>query len=257
MGARPAWLVAGIALASASASAGDPKPTAVDIKPFRDRLIVLQDAQGATYVVDPGSDGHAFYGTGKALYEQIITGRSAQGDIGAWDVDVFAPRVPELRPGVIQRRGDGTYHLLCDRDDTVLTERTGDKAKAIVDKSQFLTPAVIRTAHFLARDETGVYYYVDQIRKAYGGKGYRVFVGKKGAMKELPLVDIAMDSAGDIFSTKTGDLRLVNDRDASTAKWVRGDKAVVLKILDLDVNSPLIYRDLGVYSFIGTICENL
>ena len=30
-----------------------------------------------------------------------------------------------------------------------------------------------------ARDDSGVYYYVDRIAKIYGGKGYRVFVGKK------------------------------------------------------------------------------
>jgi hypothetical protein len=86
-----------------------------------------------------------------------------------------------------------------------------------------------------------------------------VFIGKKGAMKQKPLTDIASDTAGDVFATKTGDLRIVNDTDAgsSTVTWVKGEKRATLRKLDLDANSPLIFKDLGVYSFTGTICENL
>jgi hypothetical protein len=133
-----------------------------------------------------------------------------------------------------------------------------DKAKPILDKAQFMSTAFIRRPHLLARDDSGVYYYVDVIRKEYGGKGYRVFVGKKGAMKQRPLTDIATDSAGDVFATKTGDLRMVKDNTEGkqTITWVKGEKRIQLSFLDTDVNSQLIFKDLGVYSFTGSICEN-
>jgi hypothetical protein len=85
-----------------------------------------------------------------------------------------------------------------------------------------------------------------------------VFVGKKGAMKELPLTDVASDSAGDVFATKTGDLRLVGSRGSGAkVTWIRGGKRTELVWLDLDLNSRLIFRDLGIYKFTGTICDNI
>ena len=93
----------------------------------------------------------------------------------------------------------------------------------------------------------------------FGGNGYRVFIGKKGAMKAKPLTDIASDTAGDIFATKTGDLRIVHETSEgkSTVQWVKGEKRSALVTLDLDANSQLIFKDLGVYGFTGSICESM
>ena len=60
------WCVAATLALSTSAFA-EPKPKAVDIKPFREQLIVLQDADGGTYVVLPGKDSRLFYGVGGAV----------------------------------------------------------------------------------------------------------------------------------------------------------------------------------------------
>jgi hypothetical protein len=253
----------GIALALGATAAAEPKPKAVDIKAIRDKLLVLADNDGGVYVALPGSGGRLWYGTAKSkkLYEQVVTGRSSDGTTGKWDIAVWAPRVPNLQPGTVGRDSDGGYFRYCGEDATkvALTELTGDKAKAILDKSSFLSTAMIRRPHLLARDDSGVYYYVDVIRNEYGGKGYRVFVGKKGAMKQRPLSDIATDSAGDVFATKTGDLRIVrdvSDSSKATTTWVKGEKRTQLVSLDLDLSSVLIYKDLGVYGFTGSICEN-
>lgn len=243
-------------------AAAEPKPTAVDVKPFRDQLIVLQDAQGGTYAVLPGKDGRAFFGTGKALYEQLIYGRSTNDD--AWDVSMWAPRVPNVQPGSIMRKADGSFSKWCGSEhETSLTQLTADKAKQVLDKSSFWTSAMIHRPHLLARDDAGVYYYVDVLREQYGGKGYRVFVGKKGAMKQLPLSDIASDTAGEVFATKSGNLRFIHDETLDEGKpktavtWVRGEKRSPLVQLDVDMNSPLIFKDLGIYAFLGTICDDL
>jgi hypothetical protein len=257
-----AWLAWSTVVAYA-----DPKPTAVDVKKIRDRFVVLQDSEGGSYFVFPDHDEpKIFYGIGKAYYEQLIVGSSSDGTTGAWDYALLAPRIAHAEPGSIGRRGDGTFVRVCGTqppaNEAGLTQITGDKAKQLIDKGQFMTIAMIRVPVVLARDDHGVYYYVDRLRDRFGGKGYRLFVGKKGAMKSLALDDVASDSLGDVFSTKTGDLHLVanhngDDSTRNEAVWVRGDKRMPLAVLPPDINGPLIYRELGVYSFIGTICENI
>jgi hypothetical protein len=263
------WVSAGILAVCAGAAFAqpakdtDPKPTPVDVKAIRDKLLVFQDKGGGTYVVyvttDSDHESRVFYGSGKQLYEQVKVGNSRNGD--AWSIDTWAPRIPEMRPAAVMRKDDGTFMRWCDgKDDAVLTQITGDKAKAVLDKSQFLSSALVRRPHLLARDDAGVYYYVDHLDAAHGGKGFRVFVGKKGGMKQLSLTDVASDSAGDVFSTKTGDLRLVKNYEGeqkATTKWVKGEKKTDLVNLDLDVNSPLIFKDLGIYKFTGTLCDNI
>lgn len=257
------WSLAVLLALSTSAAADDPKPKPVDISAIRDKLVVLKDADGAIYVVYPGKDHRVFYGVGgknKNLYEQVVIGYYSDGSTGAFDVSVWAPRVPNVQPGSIERKADGTYRKTCgSKFEAGLTELGGTEAKAIIDKGKFQTSALIRRPYLLARDDSAVYYYVDVIREQYGGKGFRVFVGKKGAMKQKPLTDVATDTAGDVFATKTGDLRIV--RDVSEGKqniqWVKGGKRSSLVSLDLDANSALIFKDLGIYGFTGSICENL
>ncbi|MDB4953876.1 MAG: hypothetical protein JWO36_1445 [Myxococcales bacterium] len=251
-------LVVGVLMGLTAIASGDPKPTPVDLKLVKDKLLVFQDAQGGTYVVLPGDEPAVFYGTAKVLYKQTVVGRSANGD--AWTINTWAPRVPDLHPAQIERKADGTFERSCGgADDVGLTQITGDKAKQVIEKSSFLSPVLMRIPYLLARDEAGIYYYVDRFGSKLGGKGFRVFVGKKGAMKAMPLTDVATDSAGDVFSTKTGDLRFVRTSEDSktTMSWVRGEKTTKLINLDLDVNSPLIFRDLGIYGFTGTLCENI
>jgi hypothetical protein len=257
------WWIAALLLCSTSASA-EPKPKSVDITPFRGKLLVLADADGGIYVAQPGKDGRLFYSAGKnkAFYEQVVIGRSSDGSTGAWDISTWAPRISKLQPGSVGRKADGSYQKFCGEDTPFvpLAEVTADRAKAILDKGPFMTTAMTRRPHLLARDDRAVYYYVDVIRDQYGGNGHRVFVGKKGAMKQRPLTDVTIDSAGDVFSTKTGDLRIVRDTDEngkSTVAWVKGEKRSPLRSLDLDTSSSLIFKELGIYSFTGSICENL
>ena len=255
-------------MVTASATAGaqrkleDPKPQAVDVSAFRDQLRVFQDAQGGTYVV-LGEELSAkatrvWYGPGKALYEQLSPRRSRNG--AAWSIALFAPRIADFRPATVAGKEDGTFERACgDTDKAPLVELTGDKAAAVLDAAKFFTTATLRQAHMLARDDRGVYYYVDHLRDVYGGKGFRVLVGRKGALQQLPLVDVASDSEGEVFSTKTGNLRLVHG-DApggpEKAVWIKGKRSTELVPVDIIASSRMIYRDLGVYKSLGTFCDN-
>jgi hypothetical protein len=250
------WVI-GVLVVTAATVAAEPAPKPIDIKAQKARPIVLADAQGGTYVVFRGDDPKLFYGpSAKAVYEQVIIGSSSSGD--DFDFSTWAPRLSGRYGGFAYK--DKVYTKSCDgKDDAVLTELTGDKARAILDKTAFLTMGTVHVAHLLARDDSGVYYYVDRFAKTYGGKGYRVFVGKKGAMKQMPLTDVASDSAGDVFSTRSGDLRLIRNSDSNkeTMTWVRGEKRTELVFLDVDLNSGVIYKDLGIYTFLGTLCDNV
>lgn len=254
-----------LAVVSSTAIA-DPKPSAIDIKPIRAHLHAFEDAAGGVYVVqmsfDNPDDAHVdglWFGTRKSkqLYEQTVSGGSLDTTVHppSWEIDVWAPRVSSRNGGSLTRTDDGKIRRDCGgTDDIAVTELTGDKASAVLDTFQLMTPAMVRTAVLLARDDVGVYYYVDRIRPQYGDKGYRLFVGRKGAMTELALTDVATDNAGSVFTAKTGSLRL--DAKASAMVWITGDKRVTLTALEPASNRSVIYNDLGVYAFIGNLCEN-
>jgi hypothetical protein len=257
------WII-GAAIGCAglvSTAAAEPAPRPVDVKAMKAQGVVLQDAQGGVYVVFRGDDPKVFYGpNAKAVYEQVIIGSSSDGE-GRWEYNSWAPRVPNgSHLASLERKKDGTFHKGCgDKDETGLIELSGEKAHAVLDKTPFLSMGIVRVPHLLARDDSGVYYYVDRIAKVYGGKGYRVFVGRKGAMKQMPLTDVASDSAGDVFSTRSGDLRLVRNSEDNKEKltWVKGARRTELVFLDTDVNSVVIFKDLGLYGFLGTLCDDV
>lgn len=111
----------------------------------------------------------------------------------------------------------------------------------------------------LARDDNGVYYYIDRWKEKHGGRHYRVFVGRRGQQKLSKLTGVVNDSRGTIFSTPSGDLRLVVDkRGGRGAMWIQGKRAPKkLKIADPKRNLTLIYEELGAYigQDFGHICE--
>jgi hypothetical protein len=258
----PGWVLGFVCLIGLAAVAtAEPTPQAVDIKGFRDQLLVFEDAEGGIYAVKKAPSARVFYGTRKALYEQVTQGGSRNGD--AWSISVWAPRLAYPFLAMVARKQDGTFEKTCQgKNDHGLAPVTGEAAKAILAKAKFLTTPIIRRPHLLARNDSGVYYYVDVLAKLYGGKGYRVFVGKKGAMKQVPLTDVTVDTGGEVFSTKTGDLRLVRIvSDGATAKstavWIRGGKRHELISLDVYMNYPVIYRDLGIYKITGALCGNI
>src|SRR5262249_47390981 len=109
------------------------------------------------------------------------------------------------------------------------------------------------------------YYYVDKISESRGGKGFRLFIGPKGAMKEQQMVNIVSDSEGDIFATKSGDLRLLIDQqrsdqgqeDARKGNWMQKENKLELKTVPVRRNKTLIYGELGVYNEkFGTPCDD-
>ena len=82
-------------------------------------------------------------------------------------------------------------------------------------------------------------------------------------MKRMPMTNIVRDSEGDVFSTRTGSLRLVlggkqtrGTPDRKSASWFRGRHHTELTVVPIHSNLQVIYADLGVYAGpLGTPCD--
>lgn len=71
------------------------------------------------------------------------------------------------------------------------------------------------------------------------------------------MTDVASDSEGEIFATKTGSLRLILGKKESA--WIQGKKTSPLTLIPVEQNYRMIYTELGVYSGakLGTPCDDL
>jgi hypothetical protein len=220
-----------------------------------------------------GHSTNVFLGSDKVLFQQdsldsIESPQSLQPP--HWALRMVAPRSTwHISVGFAQLEHEtGAMSLWCgpakkvsEEKPVVLTPLPEKSVRAIVASATFRTSAMLRLPVALSRDDAGVYYYVDRLRDDLGGEGFRVLVGKRGAMKQLPLVDVANDNVGMVFATSKGDLRLTVNKakseEPSSTVWANKKTIVTLRNVGVDPSSwYLIYRDLGVYGAMGVLCED-
>ncbi len=255
-----AIVTVGAITAGTSLARADDKPKPIDIKPLIDKLDVYRDDTGMVLVTpnpltfETDFEQWVFYGDGKTLYQQRVIGNSVSGAEVEWAI--WSPRVKGIAQAFVSAKGGGVEVRCRSGKDAhqKLTQVAADQAKVLLAKAKFFPPLWQRTAQFLARDDDGVYFYVDRLQDELGGKGYRVFMGKKGSMKQLSMTNIVSDSAGEIYSTKTGELKIVTGTDGK-AFWKKGGKKTELVVLDTRDNRYVIYRDLGIYGTLGVVCD--
>ena len=244
-----------VGLAAPPAPNAPPAEDAVDITASKPNLKVISDGKGHVVVVEPfGADFEAnfFYGDGKTFYLQRVFGGGSSGH-ESFDKNIWDPR----ERGTSLDFRDGKYVMSCGERKTELKEVAPDEAKKILDGAKFYKPRWKRQAYALARDNTGKYYYVDRAREPEGNKQFRLFAGVKGSLKLQKMTNVVSDSEGDIFATKTGELRLVLNK--SETLWQRAGKQTKLIFLPVEDNHQLIYSELGVYTGerLGTPCDDL
>ncbi len=233
----------------------DPKPDVVDITPVADKLVVLRMDGGHFIVIEPFniSSDHFYFGDAKNLYRQRAMSGGADGK-KRFDRKIWSPRVDHQ---AYIKFKDGAWSFQCGERETVMTEASEEETKKVLGKGKFHMPLWQRTAYALSRDDRGRYYFVDRFRDEKR-KGFRLFIGQKGALKLSRLTNIVSDSEGEIFSTKKGELRLIMHRgDPSKATWFRGKKKSELIPVPMWKNLVLIYDELGVYDgqLLGTPCD--
>jgi hypothetical protein len=250
--------VAGIAVAAPDKK----KPEVPDVKANAAKLEVWKDDLNQFYVV-PQYDAFkfedaglwVFFGDAKNLYQQRIIGAGVQNSAYSWTV--WSPRVASGATATIQSSDKGMT-VTCGRKDVrTMTQLKADEAKAFFAKATFGRPLWHRQPRFIARDDDGVYYFVDMLDDEAGSNGFRMFVGMKGTMKELTMTNVIEDSAGQIYASKSGNLKIVVSEKTDTAFWVKGGKKTELTVLAPLENRYLIYRGLGIYGQLGVVCDDL
>ncbi len=227
----------------------------IDIKSQAKNFKVLTSEAGQFYVVPatPDINGMVFFGDGKTMYQQRVIGGGTSGD-GSMDFSLWAPRAIGLQQGGLDVKADGSGLAHCNVDHpTKLVPASPADTNRVLTKATFRAPLWKRQSKFLARDDNGIYFFVDVLRE--GGKGHRVYVGAKGQMKAMPMTTLVDDAAGQIYGTKRGELRIVANA-GEKATWRKGKKSEQLVVLDPFENRYLIYRELGIYGQLGTLCDD-
>jgi hypothetical protein len=265
-----ALVLALAATAHAQAKKPEPKAKAIDMKAMADKLVIHKDEVG-NYYVSPkrGAFGEkekdeskkwVFFGNGKTMYQQRVTS-SGESDKGL-EWFVWAPRAQDQSAAGLVLADDAPYVKCTSKEKRTLTPLGADEAATMFARAKFYPPLWDRQAHYLARDDEATYYYVDALRTEAGGQGYRIFIGFKGAMKQHAMTNLASDSAGEIFVTKSGKLKIVSPIASSkeskdgAAFWIQGKEKTELTVLPVFQNRYLIYRELGIYGQLGAICDD-
>ena len=254
----PSQPLLALALLARFALGAEPAAQRIDIAPVRDKLVVLEDGQGHFIAVIPFGDdvwSHLYWSAdGKSFYQQRVFGGGSSGT-ESFDRVFWEPRVRERYKASFGMR-EGVYKVTCADRSTVFKPVEAGRAARGLDTATFGPPRGKYRAYALARDDAGTYYYVDRSRDE-GSMEFRLFSGQRGAMKPLKMTNVVSDSEGDVFATRSGELRLVLDKKESA--WVQKGKRQPLRSLAVEDNVQLIYSDLGAYTGqpLGTPCDVL
>jgi len=244
-----------------------PKPESIDAAAFRDKLLVLSDGQNHYIALDPEEPygDTTFFGDGKIFARIPVQGGGRNG-AESWSVSMWDPRVRHggNMSAMIEMKDSGKiYAVSCAKKITALTALPAADVKKLLASATFTERTWTRMPERLLRDDTGVYYLVDRFRSRDSNdrRDFRVFSGPKGSMKQLPLKDVVDDAQGMIFSTKTGNLRLITSAVGKfEGKWISGKITTPLVEVSLDDynTARMVYMDLGPYSGqrLGTPCDD-
>jgi hypothetical protein len=246
-------LLPAAARADATAVASD----AVDVAAVKSKLKLVSDGKGHYVALVPFeiSDEFMFWGDGKTFWQLRTYGGGAEGT-KSFDRVFWEPRVVQGYKAQFAFR-DGKYQVQCDKRVTELKPVAEAESASLLDKARFVRPRWNHRAYALARDDQGNYFYVDKVREPEELKSFRLYAGPKGRMKLQKMINVVSDSEGDIFATRTGELRLVLGRSESF--WVHGKSKQKLTLVPVEDNHVMIYTDLGVYTGepLGTPCDDL
>jgi hypothetical protein len=261
-----ASLVCGLGLVVDAPAAKSEETIEVDAA-ARDKMMACADAKSHYVLVGPHEHvSHTlFYGDGKRFnfvppeprgmlpgtefLDPRFFNKTANSDFRGVDMRLFS----EVEIDSDKR----TCVVRCGARRIPLTFLPPEKARDIAKKATFLPSPQKYVPYGLARDDHGTYYYVDHGSTEATEKDFRLYVGQRGAMKQMKMTNVVSDSEGDIFTTPNGSLRLILDKAKSS--WVEGDKSSPLKVVPPSANLQVIYNELGVYvgQRLGTPCDDL
>jgi hypothetical protein len=255
--------------APAPPAAPDPAEV-IDASAFRAKLAVYTDGEGHYLAAPPDLSDDAVRGMlywspdGKTFWAQRVPSFGGSGT-ESFDLTFWEPRIRDGWRRSFGRKG-AVATLQCDERETTFQALPAEQAKPMLEAATFLKARWKHMAYALARNDEGVYFFVDRKREPPDSKAFRLYMGKKGELKPLKMVNVVSDSEGDIFATKSGELRLIIPKGGSGADvehkeptWIKGKKKTALTWVPVEDNAYMIYVELGVYAgqLLGTPCDDL
>jgi hypothetical protein len=236
-------------------------PSSVDASDFRDDLVVLK-ASGGHFLVTSIEEtrDRSFWGTKSTVH--ALSGRGGGGVKNAdGKYTSVQASFTDTKSGsdsyISLDWKDDTWSLRCGDTPIELTPLSGEPRARFLDGVEFKTRYWEREPIMLARDEYGVYYYVDKNKTDKSPESYHIYTGWMGNMVKSPLVLVAQDYEGIIFSTRSGDRRLIVDSEVT--HWIEDEESKKLRVLSVHANHDFIYSRLGIYSeqAFGSPCDHL
>lgn len=154
------------------------------------------------------------------------------------------------------KRDENVCVVSCgDREVKVPMLSSADGAKLVLG-AKFVDSPFTRVPYTLLRDRRGTYYYVDTSSLPNREKDFHVWVGQRGKLKRLPLTNVVSDSAGDLFTTRAGELRLSLDKEKGSF-WHEKNANLPLRPVPVEENYDVIFNELGVYTErLGNPCDD-
>lgn len=261
------WLPGFLLFLATAALAGP--PTRVEIPPeVRQHLLVFTNQHGRYLVVPTYGDRmpvalrnklkrNTFFGDAKHVYRQRIRNTLRRTKTGGFKVYIsdFRMRIANLE---VDAAGRAVMH--CEQSKRPLVPLPPAQAQRFLGRVTAHPFFWTHEPHLLARDDDGVYYYVDrkaigrwgaQQRQTSGLRGFRLWIGRRGQMKPIKLRDAVLDAAGQIFLTKRGALHLDWKGRSRQIHWRRGKKRKPLTnvpVVGSQDTAILIHRHLGPYA---------
>lgn len=214
------------------------------------KLVFATDGKGNYVASEPSLSGKMVAGTTKGLFLQRVFGGGTDGK-GGFDLSFWDPRG---RNNSFQREGN-TFELRCGDKTVSLKPVSATQVKRLFAKTPLNDVRWQRSAHVLARDEEGIYYFVDRPRDEKAEQDYRIYVGQRGKVSVYAAQLLASDAAGEIF--QFGGSRIsVSTRDGK-AEIRHGEVVRPLIYLDMQRHASLAYGALGAYKgeSLGTPCD--
>jgi len=213
-------------------------------------LVFATDGKGNYIGGVPEAGGKMVAGTTKGLFLQRVFGGGSDGK-GGFDHSFWDPRG---RNSSFGRQGN-TFTLECGDTSVKLQPVSAAQAKRLFAKTPVYDVRWQRVAHALARDEEGIYYFVDRSRDEKGEPDYRLYVGQRGKVTAYAAQLLASDAAGDIF--QFGGSRLSISNREGRAEIRHGETVRPLVHLDMERHASLAYGALGAYrgESLGTPCD--
>lgn len=188
--------------------------------------------------------------SGDSFFEPRAYNAKNNDDFRGFDLRVYS-RVS------LGKSADGkpTCTVTCGQQETALTVLAPEKANPLLLAAKYAAPPSTPFPHELLRDDQGNYYLVDKRVISESENYFRLFVGKKGKLKEQQVLNVVADSAGYTVFTTGGELH--SDERAKFSTWTAEKKTIRLSKVSISENLRMIYKDFGVYDAkkLGNPCD--